>query len=77
MVIAAGIGFYLDSYAGTEPLLLAVGFVIGGIAAVRRLLRISADGLDGGSTPGASDRTPPPRAGDEPSPRDAANPPDA
>ena len=70
VVIAFIIGHYADQYFGTDPALTFIGFVLGGIAAFRRLLRIgnpppegpssgagSERGSDGnGSTPGSTNR---------------------
>jgi hypothetical protein len=41
VVIALVGGYYADRYFGTGYVLMFVGFVLGGVAAVRRLLQIS------------------------------------
>jgi len=40
VVLAMLGGYYADRYFGTEPVLMFIGLVLGGVAAVRRLLKI-------------------------------------
>jgi len=43
-------GYYADRYFGTEPVFLLIGLVLGGIAAVRRLLQIGPGSSSGPDT---------------------------
>ena len=66
VVLALVAGHYADSYFGTGQVLTLVGFVLGGIAGFRRLLRIGNPPPQGtssrevadptGSTPGSTNR---------------------
>jgi hypothetical protein len=61
VAIAVGIGYFIDTRLGTEPLVMFAGLVLGGIAAVRRLLRIGAAALADSATQdaGARPKAPP------------------
>jgi F0F1-type ATP synthase assembly protein I len=42
VAIAVGVGYWIDTKLETLPLFMFLGLVLGGIAALRRLLRVSA-----------------------------------
>jgi F0F1-type ATP synthase assembly protein I len=59
VVVGVVLGYYADRWLGTEPIFLFIFMVLGGVAGVRRLLRIpvasaSHEPAEGGARGGAA-----------------------